>query len=545
MATWRGGSVISRMMMMMKPYRTVFFAAGLLIFAAALHAQTAPRAAGPDTAVELSLPQALVQAREAGPASLRIDAERTIAAEQFRSAQASIRYGLDASLSASHAGSLTDRDARPSDSLGFSLSSSGGQGSLSLSGGLQAPTGVADPDGQLRLSATTLSGNYTLWDGVAGGRARASLEQSRLALEARMLTVESMYASLEDEVTDAWFTLEGAVRIIRVRELSLSRRQDESERTGVLRSVGEANRQEELQSRINLLDAEEALRVAERDVQIASRRLARLLGLPADTRIIPVAVAGGPGTNSASAASAAPGTSAAGATVPAPATSTAGAPATSSAPATSTAPAAIHAATAPITIPEDLDAAMNLAEQNRQEFASRRIAEAQSAFERQGIHASRAPQLRASASLSVPGSPLSEPAFDLNYSLGLTLSVPVFDRGQHETELRRFDERQLLDELAFEETIENIRREISAGLSALAAARHRLSTSELEQELAEIQYERTLLEYEDGSIGRIDLLAQSVAVTNAQIARERALTDVVLAERAVLRAVGEQQGAQE
>ena len=479
--------------------------------------------------LELTLTQAVTLAREAGTASLRIDAERSIAAEQFRAAQASIRYGLDASLSASHAGSLTDSDARPTDSLGLSLSSSGGQGSISLSTGLQAPTGITDSDGTLRTSATSLSASYTIFDGVSGGRARASLEQSRLAFEARMLSVDNMYTNLEDEVSDAWFTLEGAVRVIRVRELSLERRRDEAERTAVLRSVGEANRQEELQSRINLLDAEEALRSAEYDREVASRRLARLLGLPAETRITPVA--GGAITTGVSSAGAAAGASSVTAT---PAASEA-------APATATSPTGAAPATppAPATLPNTVAEAMLRAEQQRSEFASRRIAEAQSALERQSIAAGRLPQLRASASLSVPGTSIEEPEFNLNYSLGLTVSVPISDRGQQATEVRRFNERQELDRIAFEDTVEAIRREVAASLRALDAARHRLSVSELELELAEIQYERSLLEFEDGSISRIELLTQSVAITNAQIVFERAVTDVVLAERAVLRSIGE------
>lgn len=478
--------------------RLAILVSGLLVLLA-----TAPGAFA--DGVPISLESALERAFRDGTEGALLQAGEQDARLQYEEAMSALRWGLDSGLGYERSGDLLRLEdgerqdlSDPTDSFSASLDGRGPRSSLGLRAShriVPDSTRTAGNDGvpdnqngddnadRDHRSTLGLSGSYDIYDGYPGGRPEADRLQAEYERERREIGLESDRQALETDVTEAYLAVQGAVAQREGRELSLDQRQDEFERTEVLYDMGEIPRTDLLQAEINLLEAEENLRQANWNEEQTMSRLARLTGYPAGTRFAPEPVDIDTGR------------------------------------------------------PVELDEAIAEALTNRTDLRENEIARELQEIRIELTRADRRPTLDIDGNVSL-SQDWSDDVLDVDWSVGLQLSIPVIDRG---TRSARTEQAELgMEELRIrrEQLVESIRQGVRTAARNLEAAEHEVHVSELRLEQTRNQAERARQEYEDGEAPRSEWLRAQVEVSSAEVALEQARTDLKLEAIAFDRALG-------
>ncbi len=201
-------------------------------------------------------------------------------------------------------------------------------------------------------------------------------------------------------------------------------------------------------------------------------------------------------------------------------------------------PEALEAPAAPAGIPEALDGALD---QAGRASPLLRAAEATSeqADASVGLAASQG-RLRVTleAGSAIFGD--FEPA-DLetqNDSVGVRLAVPLFSGGAVRSQTRAQRALRSAANLDLANAQRIVREQVTNAWTALASARAAVGSTREQVGAAELAYEGIRLEQEAGSRSTIDVLNQEQDLLDARLALAAAERDLVVAERAMLAAVG-------
>lgn len=443
------------------------------------------------TAVEIGIEEAIERAlTEGAEGRLLISGERDDAL-QFEQALANLRWGVNAGAGYSRSGELLrlrdgeSQDLRPAtDQARGSLSASGGRTSLSTSVThtiAESATGSAGDDRSNRTSLS-LSGSYTVYDGFRGGRASVDRAQAELDADRRRITRESERRDLQFDVVRAYAALLGAGDAVEVLRLSVERRTDELARSEVLYELGEIRRSELIQAEINLLLAEDDLYDSLHDRRVTSERFALLTGHPRATQF------------------------------------------------------ELRPADIDSRRDVDFEAAVAEALANRSELRVQDIRGELGELDARRVAAESRPGLEVEGGLS-GALGWEEETRSIDWNVGIQLSIPIFDPARSVRRERVYGAEAELA-LERERTVEAIRTEVGEALQNLASAERRVRVAELQLERTQDEAERVRAEYEDGVRGRVEWLAARVDVSNAQIALERARTDLRVSAIELDRALG-------
>ena len=426
--------------------------------------------------IEAAIERALTEGAEG---RLLISTERDDAL-QFEQALANLRWGVNAGAGYSRSGELLRRregeslDRAPAtDQVRGSVSASGGRTSLStsithsISG--SAPDGGESSD-RTNRSSVGLSGSYMVYDGVRGGRDSLDREQAGLDADRRRISRESERRDLELDVARAYAALLGAEDAADVLRLSVERRSGELARSEVLYELGEIRRSELIQAEINLLQAENDLDASLHDRRVASERFALLTGFPRETRF------------------------------------------------------ALQAADIDPRRDVELEAAIAEALANRSELEVHEIRREVGEIDLRRLAAEGRPKVEVEGGIS-GALGWEEETRSIDWNVGVQLSIPIFDPGRS-VRRERAEVAGAELELERERTVEAIRTEVGEVMQQLAAAERRVRVAELQLERTRDEAGRARAEYDDGVLSRPDWLATRVEVSNAEIALERARTDL-------------------
>jgi len=145
---------------------------------------------------------------------------------------------------------------------------------------LSATHKLAESDTLGQTTSVTLSATQDLWDGLWGGRGKASVDQAGLTLQVKELDFLAAQRSVAYRVKQAYYTLLGAQRTAKIKEETLAQRQEEMKKTQALFDADKASGIDVKQARINLASAQIDLRSSGADVRSSRAKLSALVGWP-------------------------------------------------------------------------------------------------------------------------------------------------------------------------------------------------------------------------------------------------------------------------
>ena len=160
------------------------------------------------------------------------------------------------------------------------LTLAGPMTSLSL-GALYFPNYLGDSSKTPTLLSLSLS--QKIWDGYPGGTAKAAVDKSLINLHLTELSTEANALKLDYQVKQAYYTLLGAARGLKVKKENLERQKSALEQMAALYNIQQASAVDLQSAEINRKSAEIDLRSGENSYRVSRTSLANLIGLPADS----------------------------------------------------------------------------------------------------------------------------------------------------------------------------------------------------------------------------------------------------------------------
>lgn len=135
-----------------------------------------------------------------------------------------------------------------------------------------------------QVSAVTVSGKQTLFDGYPGGRHTGKLKEARDSFRVAQISYESQLLSLKLDVKQAYYTLLGDQSAVSVRLANVAQAREDLSRVEGLVSADEATKLDVLQARVALGQARVALGSARDKVVIDRKQLSLAVGWPLGKR---------------------------------------------------------------------------------------------------------------------------------------------------------------------------------------------------------------------------------------------------------------------
>jgi outer membrane protein TolC len=454
-----------------------------------------PAAPAPQTVVTLS--QAIDAALAGGPDIRLADTTLAIGRSVYAQAAAKSSLGLSGNAGASRGQPFVD--SVPKVSLPVYSPLSATPAPNVTSNAAQAGVTLTGPSTQVGLAAgyrlgelttldhaTTLSvsASQTLWDGYAGGRALASVQEAGIALQVQQSVDAANRKSIVYGVKQAYYTLLSLQRQLAVYQDNLARRQEELKRTQDLFDAQNATRVDLKQAQVNLRTAELDLRLGQSTLAVARERLSILAGWPLD-RQYSVAEA------------------------------------------------------EDLPVPSlDLRQAVQTAIRQREDLRQLELQRSSSLIDLALKKSQYSPTINATGGVSwVRDWSLG---YDLaDYALGLQLNVPIIDAGLTEEQVRQAELQGQAFAIQREKLAAGIATDVQAAISTLQDLLARVDLSRDSLDLAQAAYDLAEAQFQSGLIATTDLLTASVNLTTARVALSKARSDAQLGVLALQNAMGD------
>jgi outer membrane protein TolC len=252
-------------------------------------ATAAPGAAEATAAAEtVTLDQLVAAARPAAPglklAAIALDSSRT----QLVQAQAKNGLSLGGSGDYFHQGNLPGTSSTSATATSGSARGVNGeniQGGLTLSGpasslGLTALHSIEEGAVRDQISSASLTASQTVFDGYAGGRANATVQQAVDTYQSAQVTYDAALKSVIYQVKQAYYTLLGDQDTVLVRQAAVAQAQQNLTLMQGLQTAQRATALDVLQVEVTLTQAQLDLRSAQNAVVVDRKKLSLTVGWP-------------------------------------------------------------------------------------------------------------------------------------------------------------------------------------------------------------------------------------------------------------------------
>ncbi len=441
-----------------------------------------------DTGKALTLDQCLQAALSTGPQALRAQADLSLSEAQYAEARARNSFGLDSSAAVNRSDVAVDSRLEKPDTTIRAPSNT-----------LQADLTLAGPSTEVDLSASysivetapldhstslSLSASQTLWDGYAGGRGYATVQEAGITLQAKRIAVQETRRSLGSQLRQAYVTLLAAQRKEALQEQILLQRQSELARVQALFDSGSANAVDLKQAQINLKSAEIDLASARDGILSERAQLSLLVGWPLNREYSVAEITGLP-------------------------------------------------------LPEiEAAAAVAKALEQRADLRQLQLSRNSGEIELAAKRAQRSPTIAAGGSAGwtrdwTDGSDYA------TWSAKVSVSVPVSDAGLAKAQIRQAESQNESLRIQEEQQAASISAEVREAVSNLRSLVSKVELARQSLDLAQAQYEMAELQLESGASSPVDLLEASVELGGARLALQQAQTEVQLGILSLKDAMGE------
>jgi outer membrane protein TolC len=185
---------------------------------------------------------------------------------------------------------------------------------------------------------------------------------------------------------------------------------------------------------------------------------------------------------------------------------------------------------------ESLGAALELAIQNRPEIAAEQKKVEAARLTRSASRAERLPTVQAFADYGGNG---AFDAFVATDTIGVQLSLPIFDGGRRSAHARNADSQLRQAEVHAKDVRDEIELEVRIAFDTLVSAQDQLAAAESALQLAQEELELARLRYDAQVTTQIDVLTGQAELAAARSRRVNALFAVKSAEVEYRRSLGE------
>ena len=194
-------------------------------------------------------------------------------------------------------------------------------------------------------------------------------------------------------------------------------------------------------------------------------------------------------------------------------------------------------------LPPTVDEAFTVAEAYSPLLRAQQFSEAASRARVAGARAERLPSVSAGASLRYTDASNSIEGFERELfgrqsTVGVTVSVPIFNGGLTTSRIRQSIERNNTDRINIETQRRTVLQQVTSAWNQLLAARANIGSTAEQVRAAEIATEGTRREQQVGLRTTLDVLNAEQELRNAQLAQVQARRDEDVAAASVLSAMG-------
>ena len=473
--------------------RVFYVKAGVLIFIAIM---SSIYVAAEEQKNVVTLTDCLEAALENGPDMRLSQTNLAISQAQYRQATAKNSLGLSGSAAASRkqpfvntVPSKVSGGYSPFSSSVSTAATDTTQAGLSLSGpltkvDLSASYEVYEMTPLDHSTKVSLSASQTLWDGYAGGRGLATVQQAELTLQGKRAAEDANRKSIAYQVKQAYYTLLADQRQLSVLQETLAKRREELVRTQSLLQTQNASQIDLKQAQVNARTAELDLRLAQSNLAVARGKLSELVGWPA----------GRPYTVAELEELPPPG----------------------------------------FEVAEAVKTALN----QRADLKQLRLNRASGDINLTLMKSQYSPTLSANGGLSWTRdwSYYSDLA---NWNAGLQVSIPIVDAGLRDAQLKEAAAQNQAYDLQEGKLAASIDTEVKNALYNLQDLLARAELAQATLDLAKDNYDLAYIQFQQGVSSNLDLLTASVNLTTAQVSLAKARSDAQLGVLALQNAMGE------
>ena len=192
-------------------------------------------------------------------------------------------------------------------------------------------------------------------------------------------------------------------------------------------------------------------------------------------------------------------------------------------------------------MPGDVDEAFTLAEQNSPTLRQQQYAEQASRARIAQARAGRMPEVTLQSSLRFANGqidPLIQHQYDKEETVGVTVTVPLFNGGVTTSQIRQSIERNNADRITVETQRRAVLQSISQSWNQLLAARANISSTDVEVQAASVAAEGTHQEEQVGLRTTIDVLNAEQELRSAQLNQLAAHHDEYVITASILSTMG-------
>ena len=449
-------------------------------FSAALPALAAPI---------VTLTECVDQALANGP-GIRISRTNVALAQaQYVQAASANAFGVTGNAAATHS-------AAPNRGLpvaGQPLSAQDtGQAGVSLTAPLSTSLGVSVAHTYVestydQITQFTVSLNTTLWDGYPGGSARASVQKSGLTLQGTQATESANQKNVIYQVKQAYYSMLAQQRQQALYQETVAQRREELKRIQSLLDANSANRIDLQQAQVNQAQADLDLRLAQGMIEVNREKLSALIGWPLDKEYSVAEVDGLP---------------------------------------------------APVL---DIALAVKIALSQRFDYRQILLSQASADIDLALKRGMATPTVTASSGLTYAQDWMTAPdpnTLPLSWSASLKVAGPLYDAGAVDAQIRQAALQKESATIQQGQLAVSIATDVKNAIYSLRDLRGRAELAQASQDLAQSQYDLTLLQLDTGASSNLDLLTSSVALTTAKVNSAKAHSDAQLGALALQNAMG-------
>jgi outer membrane protein TolC len=430
----------------------------------------------------VTLTQCIDAALKNGPDVKLSQTNLSLSQAQYSQALAQSSFSLSGNAGVSRAQPIVDtrsQNTTATDAVQGGLSFSGPSTRVNLS----ASYNLAEQSTLDHSTKISLSASQTIWDGYAGGQASAAAEQAGLTLQGKQSADDANRKNIIYNVKQAYYTMIAQQRQLKVLQDTLTQRQQELKRVQTLFETRNATRIDLKQAQVNQTQADLDLKSARSTLEVNRERLSNLVGWAADTIYSAAEVDDQP----------APGL--------------------------------------------DVAEAVKTALSRRVDFKQLQLNKASGDITIALKKAQYSPTASATGSLSWTQD-LTENQALADYSIGLQVTIPIFDSGLTGIQVRQAQLQNEAIDIQAAQTAANIATDVKNALYSLRDLLARADLAQSSLDLAKDQYELAKAQFDTGVISTLDLLTASVALTTAEVGLARARSNTQLGMLALQNAMG-------
>ena len=436
----------------------------------------------------VTLTECVDQALANGPAIRISRTNVALALAQYVQAASANAFGVTGNAAATHSAAPSRLPV-----AGQPLSAQDtAQAGVSLTAPLSTSIGVSAAHTYLestydQITQFSFSLNATLWDGYPGGIARASVQKSGLTLQATQGTEAANQKNVVYQVRQAYYTMLSQQRQQALYQETLAQRREELKRIQSLFDANSANRIDLKQAQVNQAQAELDLRLAQGMIEVNREKLSALIGWPLDKEY---------------------------------------------------SVAEVDALPAPDL---DIASAVKIALSQRTDYRQILLNQASADIDLALKKGLATPTVTASSGLTYAQDWLakSDPnTLPLSWSAGLKVAAPIYDAGAVDAQVRQAALQKESVAIQQGQLAASIAADVKNAIYSLRDLRGRAELAQASQDLAQSQYDLTLLQLATGASSNLDLLTSSVALTTAKVNAAKAHSDAQLGALALQNAMG-------